>query len=311
MRLYPWFHYQPDPPAGGASGGSGTGNGGSGGGGGGTGSTSQGGGEERHQSRAEEVRDIVDQLVARHGTLNEALRVLASDNYDYRAKLRDATATIGTLRAKVPADGAVVLTGDDVATWNAVKPLNLKGDKIAERIKLADELEVRVIGGERQTLVTSAAKVVQYNPDVLLAELDRNKLTLELRDGVAKDASGKETPIKIPFVRKADDPKAAWEKLTEYAERDLKLYLPALKTLPQGGASGAGGTNGTSGTSGTPSTFTPLPVMGDGTAQGGGAGGASDLVTRHLESASKRVDRGNPFRKPQGGTSGTTSGATK
>jgi uncharacterized membrane protein YgcG len=149
---------------------------------------------------------------------------------------------------------------------------------------------------------------LKYNADVLggLVEDPRNPLVIELRDTVVKE-NGKESTVKVPFVRKATDDKATWEKLSEYADREWKSWLPALKNVST--AQGAAGTSA-SGTGGSDSGagsshFTPFVEQG-GSSQGGG----TDAVSRHIAAVNKaNAERANPFRRPPAQTTATNNGA--
>ena len=295
--------FQPDPPAGGAGGSSqSSGSASQGGAAGGT-STAAPTPEERREGRDE----ILTGLLHSYGTYERAAQVLASENWDYRRKNKDLNAQVVTLQSRVPADGAIVLTGDDAKAWPQIKALNLTGEKLVERVKRADELEQTVVAEQRQKVREEAAKAQGWNATVLSPLLDQHKLDVDMRDVLVKDASGKESTQKVPYVRKSDDKNAAWEKLSDVVDRDpvLKAFIPALKVVPQGGS-----TNGASGSTSAGSTSVVMPEQ-SGTQNGSQSQGGGSLLDRHLQRVKERANRPNPLNppKPQGGPASTAQGA--
>jgi hypothetical protein len=267
------------------------------------------------QARAELVRDHVEMLVAKHGSAEEALRVLGGDNVDYRRKLRELNEQVDELEELIPPDGAVVLTGDDAKGYTAIvealktRSDKLTLDKVPARLTRADELEVKLVGSEHKATVTTAAQSSKFNSDVLAGLVDdpRNPLALELRDMTVQEGA-KQTTVKVPYVRKANDEKAAWEKLSDFAEREWKPWLPALKNVSTAqGASGTSGSGGGTGTThgggGSDSVFTPFPEQ-TGSSQGGGTDTVSKFIASQRE---QNTARNNPLRaKPATTTQGTS-----
>lgn len=245
-----------------------------------------GGSASRTERRADAVQGIVDRLVTKYGTLEAALQVLANENFEHRESLRTLNEQIATLtQNQVPKD-ATVLSGDDKKAWDAITAAKIPVAKIVERVKRADELEAADAEGKFAALVASGAQAVKYNPTVLQGLLKDKGYVLEMRD-VSVD--GKTS--KLPYVRKANDDKGAWELLTATAEQAFKDYLPALKTLPQGG----GGVNasGGSGNGTAPIVTTPIPSQSSSGSQGDAGGSAVD---QQLAAMKKRAERPNPLR---------------
>jgi hypothetical protein len=270
--------------------------------------------------------------VHRYGSEREALRVLSGENYDFRDRERARSQEIEGLRAKQVPDGALVLTGDDLKAWQAIKALNVPVTEVAPRVKEAGELKERQQQADRRKAQDSAAASLKWNADVLAPLLDTNKLDIELRDVVLVE-NGKEISQKRPYVRKAGDASAAWEKLDELVARDasLKNFLPALKVVP---ATGAQSTNGNGaagstapGSSASSSSSTTAPANGNvfssipfpveqGSSSGDSSSAGVGLVDKFIERSNKAAaERPNPFRRPQSGTansgSGNASGATR
>lgn len=267
-----------------------------------TGGTSQGGGaptvivnsgsgdgDSKTQRKTDAVQGIVDRLVGKYGTLEAALSVLASEQWEYRETIRQRDEKIATLEAKqIPAD-SVVLTGEDKKAWDAVKALNVPAGEIAGKVKRAGELEAEKSEQAFGQLVDKGAASVKYNPAVLRGLLKDKGYALEMRDVVV---DGKTT--QQPYVRKANDTNAAWEMLTTAAERDFKDYLPALKAVPQGGTTdSAGGSS-----NGTEQGFVShdMPIQSASSGSQGEQGGTA--VERHLKRVQGRAERPNPLLRP-------------
>lgn len=266
-------------------------------------------GDER-RTRAEEAQDVVEMLTAKFGTAAEALRVLSGENVDYRRKNRELRDELADLEEIVPHDGELVLSVDDAKVWTAIK--SLKGPdgkdvdpaKVPDRLKRADELETELVGTKRKEISDKAARTLKFNADVLrgLVEDPRHPLTLELRDMVVRE-NGKDITVPIPYVRKANDDKSAWEKLSDFADREWKSWLPALKTVPttQGGSGAAtngdgSAMNGASSTMGGESEhFTPL-VDQAGSSHGGGTGSTVDRYLQTHNAAQAQRGASNPLR---------------
>lgn len=253
--------------------------------------------EQRSQTetKAEAAQGIVDRLVSKFGTMSRALEVLAGENFDYRETNRELSARVQQLGAKQVPDGAIVLTGEDAKSWNAIKAIEgVTPDKVPDVVKKSRDLEMKIAATDRESIVGKASESLKWNPKVLAGLLSQSKLDLEMRDTIVRDGAGKESTEKVPYVRKAGDASAAWEKLSEFGERDFKDFLPALRTAASGGGNG-------SGPAGT-ETITPMPGQGTPAAQGATGGDVVDNFIGQQQSAAK--GRVNPLsrRKPDAAT---------
>jgi len=268
-----------------------------------------------HESRAQGAADIVDRLVHRYGSLEEALRVLAGENFDFREAQREHDAEVERLRQHQVPDGAVVLTGEDAKHFAAIKATGVALDKVAERITLAGKLEGEQAAQTRRTSQDAAAKALSWNPDVLAPLLDNHKFLIELRDIVVKEAGKADRTVKVPYVRK-DAQGSAWERLDELVARDesLKPFLPALKTVPASGTQGANGSGAAGGTqsgtgAGTTGDATTIFPFTQQPSQGGGDGSA-DPVDKFITNRNKAAAaRTNPLLRSTAGTGSSNNGA--
>jgi hypothetical protein len=242
--------------------------------------------------------------------------VLAGENFDFRESQRDRDEEVDRLKKNQVPDGAVVLTGDDAKHFTAIKATGVALDKVAERVKLAGDLEGKQAASERRTSQDAAAKALTWNPDVLAPLLDNHKYLIELRDIVVKEAGKADRTVKVPYVRK-DAQGSAWERLDELVTRDesLKPFLPALKTVPASGTQGANGSSAAGGsssgsTASTTSDATTIFPFGQSPSQSGGDG-SSDPVDKFINNRNKAAAaRTNPLTRSTAGTgSSTTNGA--
>lgn len=157
------------------------------------------------------VAEALQSLLKKHGDANAVALLLLQENHGYREKLREA-------RAKLPPEGALVLAGDDATRWAAYRQL---GEPTA-LATLRDEhatLSGEVATHRREKLVGEAATLSGYKPAVLSRLA--GDLALEIRDVTE---NGKTTRRAV--VVEADDRATP---LSDYAEREWKDFLPALK----------------------------------------------------------------------------------
>lgn len=274
--------------------GGGSGSGGSGGQGSGAPSVivNAGGTDERGTVRdeaREEANEFWQGLLREYGTKDAAVRALISENADRRIENRTLKKSLAEVTAKVPADGSRVLSADDGKVWDAIKTAaGTDLAKVPDRIKRAGELETQLAEAEFGKLVEQGATAVKFNPTVLKSLLKDKGYTLEMRDMLQSDGK---TTVKIPFIRKAGDEKAAWEKLDAAAEQQFKDFLPALKALPQGGNAASGG--GSGGGEHIVASH-EMPSQSSASSQGGGGGGS--VVDQHIARQKTRSERPNPLK---------------
>lgn len=177
----------------------------------------------------------VERYVLKHGNLQRAIEAVAAKNI----KLGDTIATLETeneaLKKSAPAQGAIVLTGDDAKKWEKVKAIPLDGDKIAERVKKADELETTVSASARAKTIAEIATAANLNGETLAPLLKPGAVTPEGFDVESRPVQvhkdGKTETVQVPSIRKAGDANAQWEPLADFVTKDgspLKPFAPAL-----------------------------------------------------------------------------------
>lgn len=229
--------------------------------------------------------ELIESLIHKYGSRDRAIEELAKQTADLREDRRERDERIEELEALVPAKDAVVLTGDDVKKWDAVKKIDLPGEKIAERVQTAAALEGEKTKNDLVARRKDVAAKADLNGDVLSPLLDQFGLDVELKDIQVQGTDGKTTTKQVAHVRKAGDKDAVWEKLTDFATRDgspLKPFEAALKSKPAG-SSGSG--TASSGNTGTGSTVTFPQQTGGNNDAGGGNPIVDEIRRRNRERA--------------------------
>jgi hypothetical protein len=155
-------------------------------------------------------------------------RELFDENHELRKRNRE-------LKAKVPADGTVILSAEDAKAWEAYRALG-KPEEIGQKLKDGDEAKTKLSGLEEEKVLSGVATELKWKPEVLSDLAKGKNLTWVVteKDGKktvsVKDADGKEHPAE------------------DYAKANWSLYLPALQAeesdrqIPAGGAGKGGGT---------------------------------------------------------------------
>jgi hypothetical protein len=142
----------------------------------------------------------------------EKLADVLTDNHKLRGEKAD-------LKKKQTPDGAVILTGDDAAKWNAFNelgtPEELKTIKATGEAAIAERDELRA-----QATIAKAAELTGYKTKVL-SDLAKSKgFTIEVEgDGEAAKVTAR--------YKDGDKDKAV--PLNEYVETSLSDYLPSLQ----------------------------------------------------------------------------------
>lgn len=160
-------------------------------------------------------------LLERHQ--NDAIRVaekLYDENHSHRESKRNLEAQIADLTGKVPAEGAVVLAGDDAAAWAAYRELGdldaLKA-QLADKDRLAGELE----SVRRTELLRSVAETAGYKVAVL------QQIAGDLNYAVEEvDQRGKKVPA--VFVLEGENG-ATKTPIAKYMSDHFAEFLPVLK----------------------------------------------------------------------------------
>lgn len=161
------------------------------------------------------VAQGLQNLLTRHN--NDAMAVVSvlyHDNYQLREDLRNT-------KGKVPAEGALVLTGDDAKAWTDYQQLG-KPDDLRKTIGEKDKLQGELGTLQRDGVLRDVAEAAKYKFAVLKDLDGKAKLSYTIKE-VEQDGA----KTKAVFVQ----PEGGQEQALEaYATATWADYLPALRT---------------------------------------------------------------------------------
>jgi hypothetical protein len=148
---------------------------------------------------------------------------LYRDNYDLRQKNAE-------LRARVPAEGAVILTGDDAARWQAYTALGAP-DEVQAALSEGSTAKAEAARLQRAQTVQQAAQAAGFKPAVL--ERLIGDLPLALADGKAT------VQTEAGAVDLAAHAEAAWPEFLPALRAGTDPAPPRVPSQPAGGTTGA------------------------------------------------------------------------
>jgi hypothetical protein len=224
-------------------------------------------------------RDVADLYAYRAigstpAEITKKIAGLETDNQKEREKVRDLTE-----KAKgVPADGAVVLTGDEAAEHEAIKALGIKAADVAKLTGKVTDLEAKDAERTRKDAFTDAVKALKWPEDTVATLLDMNSLngaTVELKTEKVTDKDGKQVDEQVPYVTLAGEGQKP-QKFAEFATAS-----PQLKGIRMDGGNG----------NGTGDTFRGVP---DQRGLGGGLPPVSGGVDALIAANQAAAKAGNP-----------------
>lgn len=218
-----------------------------------------------HAPRAVEVsrtekNSLVMRLVAEHGSTDNALLHIAGRVIRYQKRAQEAERQTVELRKALPADGSVVLTGEEAKAILKLREQKVDLAKLPDAVKDATELRTRVTAQERKDALTEAAGS-KYHA-VRLAKV-LGDIPVEFKDGPITKADGTKDIGRVAYVKKPD---GTLVPLDTYLETDHKDWMEVLKLgegESNGGTSAAtqtgGGTSSTGGATMPKQTQTGSP----------------------------------------------------
>lgn len=172
---------------------------------------------------------IVAGLVAKHGgDAAKALAKLVDENHDLREKNRGLKADLTAAQAKAPAEGAVVLSGDDATAWAAYTALGAPAD-LTKQLDDAKAATGRLAALEREQVVTKAATAAGYKPAVLLDLAAAKGFDVEVK---SETVEGTAADVAYAVPKGADGKPGQPVKLADYVTQHLADYVPALTAAP-------------------------------------------------------------------------------
>jgi hypothetical protein len=168
-------------------------------------------------------------LLEKHGSPDAVALTLYTDNYKLRDKNRE-------LSARIPAEGAVVLSGDDAARWRSYQELG-KPDDLKKIVREHGEFSKENGRLKRTTELDDIADLAGYKRSVFRTVAGDTAFVVT--EEKKRDAStGKDVVVRVPHVKGEGDETTP---LSEYAEAHWTDFLPSLDT-DQGKQAGPRGT---------------------------------------------------------------------
>lgn len=171
------------------------------------------------------IRQAAEGLKAKAGgSADLALLKILDENHGYRDKLRDAASEIIALKAKLPAEGTLVLDGDTRAEYDAYQALG-KPEELRRAKKDGSAAIERLAGIDLADALKAIGRAGGLVPDVF-ADLARMK-GLKPEDMEVKEEKGKDgKPVPKVFVKGEGESRTP---IDQYAEKNWAAYLPALR----------------------------------------------------------------------------------
>lgn len=202
----------------------------------------QGGGLTR-----DEISQIVrDAMSGSTGDQSQRIQTLLTDNFALREAKRQLIAENDALKARVPADGSITLSGDEKATYEALVALKLKPADIATIVAEHATLKASVAQHAQEKGMTEAAAAEGYDATVLGTLVSGQDLVVK---PVKEVVDGEEKQVPRAFIQtKGADNVVTEQRLSEYITAKHPKFLPSLmaETDSDNGAnSGAAGNGGT------------------------------------------------------------------
>lgn len=177
---------------------------------------------ENEQGQTTDGEDVFAKLQAmiarKDGDAGAVALVLFQENYQLREANRQ-------LKAKAPAEGALVLVGDDPAAWDAYRKLGAPSD-LQTAIAQRDQAQGDLAKLTKAAVLREVAEAAGYRASVL-AGLDAQAggLAYEMREQVGADGA----KAKVAYVK----PQAGDAvPLAQYAEQQWGDFMPALVATP-------------------------------------------------------------------------------
>ncbi len=155
--------------------------------------------------------------LARHnGDAGQFAERLYDENFQLRETRRQLESQLETLRGQVPAESAVILTGDQAAAWAAYQELGTP-DELKQQGTQLNQMT-------RQQQIAKAAEASGYKASVLSTLI--GEAEIEMRQ-VTQDGQ----QVDVAYI-KAGDGEAV--SLTEHAQGAWADFMPALTAAGQG-----------------------------------------------------------------------------
>lgn len=179
---------------------------------------------------AAEIDQFTLRQIGKHGTLDNAFRVIAGEQIQNRKKRQRAERVAESLKGKLPKEGELVLNAEEAAAYKALKTADAGFSlaKVGDQLKELGTLRSTSAKQTRATAVNTAAGT-KYKVDVLkqlLGDVGESiGLPIEFEKMLkSKDDGEGVEEVQIPYVRVGDTK----ELMETWLERVHKNFLPVL-----------------------------------------------------------------------------------
>lgn len=189
------------------------------------------GGKNSAEAFAKEIRSaLADLKSGDSSTVDATLTHLIERQQDRIAEL---SSELDTVRGKLPAEDAVVLTADEAKTLEAYRALG-KPEEITKKIESGDEAAKKLADRESSESWEKAATAHGYKPTVLgpLAKKD-GLAVVEMKTVQPEEGDA----LEVAIVRQGE--KGESTRLDDYAKEHWSDFLPALTAEDGSDESGA------------------------------------------------------------------------
>ena len=175
-----------------------------------------------------------ERLIAKYGDAKAALQQLAikldqveADNAGYRKEIKE-------LKEKVPADGAVVLEGDDAKLYQELVSGDTDLKSVAKELEEGRKASSKLQTIEHQKAVTEVAQKAGLNAEVLADISDGNPVRIEGEGdsaAVVIEIDGKATPVEDIVEDRPSYVKESLFKPKGRGDEDDSEVEPTRKTI--------------------------------------------------------------------------------
>lgn len=222
---------------------------------------------------AEEVRLLVKSIMDQ-GRGPAELEKYLEQNFKLRNKNSILNEKVTELEKKVPAEGTLVLAGDDLKEHNELVALGKKAKEIKKVLESHEALVEKTTKLEREQLVSKIAEAEGWKAPLLDRLTKGMDLVLEDSNEDVDDGEGgtKKAQVKRGFVQKTEGGTTTKVRLSE----ELKDLLASLAKEDSGGDEGEEGKG----------DLTPFPkqVRGETGGKGKSGGDLKGVAGKHIGS---------------------------
>lgn len=192
--------------------------------------------EPKDKDKAIDLSDVLEKLIKKHGDANSVAVKLLDENHDLRRRNAE-------LRGQAPAEGSVVLTGDDAGRWRHYQELG-KPEDLRKILREHGDLQKRDVEHTRNSELDDLADLLDWKRSVLRRVAGSERFATKEVKEYDRDLGRDNLTIRAYVIATGEDGKETEVPVREYAEAHWKDFLPALQ-LQQGDSPARPGTTPT------------------------------------------------------------------